>query len=332
MTEKWDRQKVLDLARGFMPPCVLAAGVSLDLFTTLGRNESTAAALADGLAVDRRGLTILLDALAAMGLLRKDGQAYSVDGPVRELLSRDAPGSVFHAARHIAFLAPRWADIAEVVRTAVPYTKREGYEPPAEALESFIEAMDVFVGSEARDMAEQVDLNGVSRLLDVGGGPGTHTIAFLQANPGLSAVLFDRPEVIEIARRHVAQANLTDRVELVAGDFYCDALPDGCQAAWVSAVIHMNSRRQNCELFEKVSRALSPGGKIFIRDHVMDSAHTTPASGALFAINMLVSTAGGGTYSLGEISEDLQQAGFQHPRLLRGDAEMSCVATADLPA
>lgn len=327
----WTGEAILELSRGYMGPLVLGAAARLNIWTVLGRQAKSAEQLAGEIGCDRRALTALLDALAAMGLLAKSGQGYVSPPEVFDLLSQDGPHSIYHAVHHIAVIQPRWAVLDEVVKTGVPYTLREGYEPPAGALTSFIEAMHVFSRPEADKVVAQVDLGDATRLLDVGGGPGTWTLAFLNANPNLRAVLFDRPEVIPIARRHVEAEGMAERVTLSPGDFYTDELPDGCDAAWVSAIIHMNSRQQNRELFAKVNRVLSAGGQIIIRDHVMDESHTRPVSGAMFALNMLVSTAGGGTFTFAEIAEDLAAAGFGRCELLEGQAEMNCLVRARKP-
>ena len=122
---------------------------------------------------------------------------------------------------------------------------------------------------------------------------------------------------------------MADRVRFVGGDFAGgEPLPAGADLAWVSAIVHQNSRRQNRELFAKVHTALVPDGQIMIRDIVMDDTHTSPPGGAMFAINMLVATEGGGTFSFAELSEDLHDAGFGDPVLVRGERDMDCVVSA----
>jgi SAM-dependent methyltransferase len=118
-------------------------------------------------------------------------------------------------------------------------------------------------------------------------------------------------------------------VRFVAGDLDADAaLPSGADLVWVSAIVHMNSRAQNRELFRKVHAALVPGGRILIRDMVMDDSHTNPRAGALFAVNMLVRTEGGGTFSFAELCEDLATAGFRDPTLRRGQRDMDAIVSA----
>ncbi|KKN34241.1 hypothetical protein LCGC14_0795400, partial [marine sediment metagenome] len=107
--------------------------------------------------------------------------------------------------------------------------------------------------------------------------------------------------------------------------------PTGADLAWVSAIVHMNSRAENRDLFAKVHAALVEGGRILIRDVVMDDSHTAPPAGAMFAINMLVNTPGGGTFSFPELSEDLRAAGFDDPALLRSDEFMNGVVQARRP-
>jgi hypothetical protein len=126
----------------------------------------------------------------------------------------------------------------------------------------------------------------------------------------------------------MAQAGLRDRVRFVAGDFYEDQLPSGCDLAWVSAIVHQNSRAQNRELFGRIHRALEPDGRVLVRDIIMEPSRIAPVMGALFAVNMLVSTEEGGTFTLDELREDLEAAGFHDVRQVRHDAGMHAVVGA----
>ncbi len=162
----------------------------------------------------------------------------------------------------------------------------------------------------------------------MGGGSGTWTMAFLRADPNVKATWFDLPFVVPLVQRRLRRAGFLSRVWLVAGDFYEDNLPTGADLVWVSAIVHQNSRAQNRDLFRKAFRALQPGGHIAIRDIVMQSSRTQPVRGALFAVNMLVATKGGGTFTFRELREDLESAGFRNVTLARPDAEMNAVVIA----
>jgi predicted O-methyltransferase YrrM len=167
--------------------------------------------------------------------------------------------------------------------------------------------------------------------LDIGGASGTWTIAFLRACPSAQATLFDLPHVIAMARQRLSAAGLEKRVRLVPGNFTLDALPRGADLAWVSAIVHQNSRVQNRALFAKVLAALVPGGRIAIRDILMEEDRTRPVAGALFAINMLVATEGGSTFTFAELRKDLEAAGFAEARVVRHDEAMNGILVATKP-
>ncbi|MCG3147178.1 MAG: hypothetical protein PCFJNLEI_00616 [Verrucomicrobiae bacterium] len=126
----------------------------------------------------------------------------------------------------------------------------------------------------------------------------------------------------------LTKVGVRSRVNLVKGNFYTDPLPKGCDLAWVSAIVHQNSRQQNRQLFRKIYRALDAGGRIAIRDILMEESRTAPISGALFAVNMLVGTEGGGTFTFAELRDDLKAAGFVGAKVVRQDAGMNAVVVA----
>jgi hypothetical protein len=198
-------------------------------------------------------------------------------------------------------------------------------------LAAFIGAMDVVGQDISLEVADACDIGRHHRLLDVGGASGTYTAAFLKKAPGLRATIFDLEEVIPMARAKVASEGLSGRVELVAGDFYRDELPGDHDLVLLSAIIHQNDPGQNVDLYRKAFNALVPGGTILIRDHIMDVSRTSPVAGALFAINMLVNTRGGSTYTFEEVRRGLAEAGFRDITLLRRGERMDGLVEGTKP-
>jgi predicted O-methyltransferase YrrM len=188
--------------------------------------------------------------------------------------------------------------------------------------------MNNFTEAVAPEIVGQLGAVKFQRLLDIGGASGTWTMAFLRAVPEATAVLFDLPEVIPLARQRLTAAGLIDRVTLVAGDYNVDPLPAGADFAWLSAIVHQNSPAQNRALYGKIHAALAPGGTLVIRDIVMEASRTAPASGALFAVNMLVATEGGNSYTLDEFRDDLTGAGFPEVQQIHEDAGMNSLVRA----
>ncbi len=147
----------------------------------------------------------------------------------------------------------------------------------------------------------------------------------------INAVIFDLEGVIPIAKENIREEHFQDRVDLVAGNFYKDELPGGCNIALLSAIIHQNSLEQNFELYQKIYRVLDPGGVLLIRDHIMDASRTKPPAGALFALNMLVNTPAGDTYTFSEVKDYLEKAGFIEVKLIMSGEKMDCLVEAIKP-
>src|SRR5512140_722152 len=313
---------LLALARNFMESRVLLTGAELDLFTLLAPEPLGLDEVARRTGADRRALEMLLDALAAQGLLVKEGGRWRTEPSVAPYLVEGAEGSILPMVLHDANRWNRWSDLT---RKVVPGLA--GSAGP-EFLGAFIGAMHVVAARQADEIVAAVGAGEARRLLDVGGGSGSYTLAFLRANPGMTATLFGRPAVVEMARARLGAAGVLPRVTLAGGDFETDPLPPGHDLAFVSAILHQNSRAGNLALYERIHEALVPGGRLVIRDHVMQPDRTRPRAGALFAINMLVGTAGGGTYTFDEIADGLARSGFERVKLLQGGEKMDALVEA----
>ena len=324
----WTPGELNALMRSYQEAAVLAAAAELDVFSRLARGPSTARALAKRITCDLRGLTILMDALAALRLLVKKDDRYSLCPGVADVFTPGGACTCLGMAQHQANCMRRWGQLASVVKTGRPAKRIPSVRGAAGDRESFIAAMNNTSAPVADAVVRRARPVEFCQLLDIGGASGTWTITFLRACPSATAVLFDLPPVIPMADRRLRAAGLRDRVRLVPGDFTTDPLPAGADLAWVSAIAHQNSRKENQGLFAKVFTALAPGGSIVIRDILMDETRTGPLSGALFAVNMLVGTKGGGTFTFGELREDLESAGFRETAVLHKDEGMSSLVVA----
>jgi hypothetical protein len=324
----WTRDEILELARSFQPACLLAAAADLDLFRVLADGPMTAETLAHRLSSDLRATTTLLDALAALRLLDKRDASYSLSPSVAELLGQSGPGSVLSMAQHQANCLRRWAQLAATVKTGRPCARIPSIRGGAADQDAFVLAMNDLASATADSLIQHVRPLEFRCLLDVGGGSGTWTAAFLRACPQGRAILFDLPAAIPLAQRRFDDLGMSGRVTLVAGDFDVDSLPPGADLAWVSAIVHQNSRRENRSLFRKVAAALVDGGRIAIRDMLMESSRIEPVAGALFAVNMLLGSRGGGTYTFDELREDLEDAGFIEAIAAHREPSMNSIVLA----
>ncbi|MGD1032467.1 MAG: methyltransferase [Opitutaceae bacterium] len=329
---KWSADRVLEVAKGYREAAVLAAAVDLEVFDALAGRRLTAAQIARRIRGDLRAATILLDVLAALDLLGKSGGRYAVPAAVARALTAGGTDSVLAMSQHHSNCMRRWAQLARVVRTGKPPACVPSVRGRRADAAAFIGGMHDLNSRASVKLVREIQPLPFRHLLDAGGASGTWTIAFLRANPKGRATIFDLPHVIPMARRRLRRLKLAGRVRLVAGDFFRDKLPEGADLAWISAIVHQFTRRQNRVLFRKVFQALEPGGRIAIRDVVMEASRTRPVSGALFAVNMLAGTAGGGTFTFGELEEDLRSAGFAGARLVHSGEGNDSVVIARRPA
>lgn len=319
MPKQWTVDEISNAARAFQPACVLTAAADLDIFSVLHNSPMTAQALAAELHTDPRATAVLLDALTALELLTKQNNTYSVPPNLTELLTETSPNNLLPMVRHLANCLRRWVQLARITQTGKPPERTPSIRGEAADNAAFIGAMHNFSAPAAAEVVSRLQPLNFTHLLDVGGASGTWTIAFLQAASQAKATLFDLPHAIPMAEKRLTEAGLSDRVTLLAGDFYEDDLPTGADFTFLGAIAHQNSREHNRALFVKVHAALKEDGLVVIRDVVMDPSHTSPPAGALFAINMLVATPAGGTYTFDEYAEDLTSAGFAEVTLVHRD-------------
>jgi predicted O-methyltransferase YrrM len=325
----WNSDSILNLSRAFMESRLLLSGAEIDVFTHLS-SPKTLDEITSLLESDRRATEILLDALTAMKLLEKEDERYHCPEPAASLLSSESEHSVRPMILHSASVWQRWSLLSDVVRTG------NTAAPPAglfekEELTAFIFAMHVVGRHMADEIAVIAKAQASRALLDVGGATGTYAEAFLNQYPEMRATLFDRPAVIEMAETRLASSPVRKRITLSSGDFYTDPLPAGHDLVLLSAIIHQNSPEQNVALYKKCFDALTPRGRLLVRDHVMQPDRVKPEGGALFAVNMLVATEGGNCYTFEDIRSGLYAVGFVNARQIRDGGRMDGLVEAYKP-
>ena len=303
---------VHELIRGFMPSRAVLTGLELDVFTAVA-DGAAADLVAQRIQASRRGTEMLLNALAALKLLRKEKGIFR-NTPLSARFFADAsPDSARKALLHTANIWHRWSNLTGSVLAGTP-APRTG---DGEWTTTFIAAMDRNARERSQAVVNTVGAEGIHRILDLGGGSAAYSIAFAKANSEVTAEVLDLPDVIPLTQKYIRKAGLTDRIRARVGDMLLDPLGDSFDLVLLSAICHMFSPDENRALYRRAHAALVPGGRLLVQDFILEPEKTAPRFAALFSLNMLVGTRSGSSYSEPDYTAWLTEAGFRDIRRVR---------------
>lgn len=312
------------IATAFQQSRVLLTAVELDLFTAIGNKSLSSDNIAARLGTGIRATDRLLNALCAIGLVSKKNNLFSNTPAATNFLIKNKKGYMA-GLMHTSGLWKTWSTLTDAVKKGSkavrdPITKRS-----SEWFEAFIAAMHHRAAANAPGVVAKLDFSKTSKMIDIGGGSGAYAMAFVRAKKEMTATVFDLPNVIPLTKKYVAEAGFLDRINFVKGDYNINEFGKDYDLVFFSAIIHINSPDKNQSLMDKAARALKPGGQVAIQDFIMDKDRTTPPFGTFFALNMLVGTEDGDTYTEAEVKSWLKKSGFTGIRRLEGEGPASMI-------
>lgn len=317
-------ESLMAASSGYRNAAILQTAVKLDLFTLVSSSANTVDAIAAATHADKRALARLLEACCGIGWLRKEDGKYVNPPAVDSHLVLGKPDYIGFAILHGYDLYSRWGTLYEVVMSGKATPHPEASDETDAALvtgnsvayrasraEVFAGAMDVSGRAVAPILAKNLDLSSARTLLDVGGGPGRYTEAFLLANPHLCAAILDLPDTIDVAKKRLAGTSVFDHISFISGSYFDVELPAAYDAVFLSSIIHSLGDDDVLKLFQRLASSVAPGGRLLVRDFFLNEERTGPEWPAVFAINMLVQTDGGRSYTAEETRSLLRRAGFK---------------------
>jgi SAM-dependent methyltransferase len=308
-----DFAELAALASGHAEARAIQTALKLEIFDMLERAPLDEAALATAISANRRATGLIANAMVALGLLDKRGGRYSLNDATRRYLLRSSGEYLGGLILFDEAIFETWTHLEQTIRTGAPARATDMFQSRPAETERFIRAMDSLTRARGDPayVAGRLDLSKVSMLADIGGGPGTYTVALLRRWPHLRAAIYDLPATLEVARKILAEREPTAsaRIDLVRVDYLYDDIPGPCGALFMSNIIHSEDETDNAQLVRKCFRALEPGGMLIIKDHIMNADLTEPRAGAIFALYLLMATRGR-DYSFDEVSRWLRDAGF----------------------
>ncbi len=309
-------ERIEQMIRGFMPSRSILTALELDIFTAVG-DGANAEQIAAKIEADARAAAMLLNALVALGLLAKRDGIYTNTPETARFFVRDSKDNQRDGLLHTANIWHRWSTLTEAVRQGSAVADRRTRPPdtrPPEWTLNFIAGMQRNARLRAPLVVKALGVEGVRRVLDLGGGSGAYSIAFAQASPDVRCEILDLPEVVPLTAGYVAKAGVEAQIAIRAGDMLQDDLGSGYDLILLNAICHMFSEEQNRALFRRVRRALAPKGRLAVQDFILNPDKTGPVQAALLSLNMLVGTGGGASYNEPEYSAWMKDAGFAEVR------------------
>jgi len=308
----------MQMATGYWASATLLAANELNLFGILGDDPVTATYVAKQMAGDVRAVTMLLDACSGLGLLVKrhgedGGEAVYVNAPAASaFLVPGKPGYLGGALRWSADQYAAWGRLADSVRTGAPAVAPKLHlgDDPIQT-RNFVMGMHFRTLGVARGVVPFLNLDGVGRLLDVGGGPATYAVMLAERYPELTVEVLDLPAVAAIAEGLVAQSGFSVRVSVRPGDAVADDYgSEEYDAVLFSGVLHQMAPHTIVSMLRSAHKALKPGGRIWISDMMLDPDKTQPAFSTLFSLQMLLTSEEGAVFSVAECLDWLAEVGF----------------------
>lgn len=297
----WDQ-----MIRGFQPSRCILTALELDVFTAVGDGAS-AEEVGTKIEANARAVAMLLNALVSLGLLTKDGERYRNTSDSARFFVRGSKDNQRNGLLHTANLWHRWSTLTEAVRrgSRVPIDRDQ-----TEWTQNFIAGMQRNAKHRAPLIVKNIGTTGVRRILDLGGGSGAYSIAFAKASPEVHCDILELPDVVPLTFEYVKNAGVSGQISFCPGDMLRDDLGSNYDLILLNAICHMFSQEQNQQLFRRARQALASRGRLAVQDFILNHEKTGPQHAALFALNMLVGTEAGASYSETEYTSWMKAAGF----------------------
>jgi ubiquinone/menaquinone biosynthesis C-methylase UbiE len=314
-------ERLMQLTWGYAPPLILEAAIRHRIFDVLDNGPRTVEEVEEATGASARGLTAVMNALVGLEFLTKDARGrYALTPESAAFLVSTKPtfqgGLILHCSEQ---LIPKWVRLNEIVATGRPVEAVNQERLGGDFFHKFVEDIFPMSYGSAQKLASVLDLDGAGQplhVLDVAAGSGVWGIALAQRSQRVRVTAVDWPEVIPITRKTVARFGLMKRFQFVTGDLLAADFGGDYAVVTLGHILHSEGEQRSRALLRRTFDALASGGTVAVAEFLVNDERTQPLVGLLFAVNMLVNTDSGDTYSFREISSWLGEAGFVNTRTL----------------
>ena len=330
-------ERLMQFTFGFAPPLMIEAAIRHGIFDSLDAGAKTIEQLCTETRTSRRGLSAVLNALVGLKILAKDGAGrYLLTLESATFLVRRKPS--FHGAFFLLTsesMLSAWGRLYDVVQNGQPARRINLKEDGVDFFLQFVEDIFPIHNRAAQQLGRVLGVSdAVSPLsvLDLAAGSGVWSIALAQQSPHVRVTAVDWPGVIPVTKKVAARSAVIDQYIFVAGDLLDVNFGREHQIATLGHILHSEGEERSRQLLRKVFDALAPGGTIAIAEILVDAARSTALPALIFAVNMLVNSDHGDTFSLDEITGWLHDAGFDDVHTVEASGLAPLLILATKPA
>lgn len=314
-------ERLMQFAFAYAPPLIIGAAVNNRVFDLLQSGAKTIKQLSKETGASERGLRAVMNALVGLGLLSKDRkERYSLTLQSEAFLISNKPGSLAgFFAMNSTHLVPDWLHLSESVKTGLPPIALNQEVHGPEFFSALVENIIPMSYPAARKLGQALRLSKAQqpvRVLDIAAGSGIWGIGLAQQSPQVRVTAQDWAAMIPITKRITKQFGMADQFDYIEGDVLRANLGTGYDIATLGHILHTEGQERSRQLLKHVFRALKSGGIVAIGEWLVNDARTAPPNGLIFAVNMLVHSEHGDTFSFNEIKRWLEEAGFKKVRKL----------------
>ena len=304
---------IFQLALAYRSSAVFFTASDLDVFSQIGSGALTAAQVAERCGAAPEPMRMVLETCADLGLLARDGDSFRNTPTTNVFLTKGRPAYLGDSLKYARDLYPAWGAMTQLVTTGKPTMPPETILGEDKAkTRAFVMAMHERAKGIGSVLPHNVSLAGRTRLIDIGGGPGTYSVELCRQTPGLSATVLDRPGVLEVTRELVDAAGFADRVTLMPGDYLETPFGSGFDAALLSGMMHRETAAHVNLLLRRTFDALEAGGQIMVSDVFFDDDRkNSPPFTTSFAINMMLTSNHGSAHAKTEMARWMTANGFR---------------------
>jgi hypothetical protein len=316
-------ERIMQIGLGFWASKTLLSAVEIEVFTQLAGGSADFETLRGRLGLHTRAARDFLDALVALGFLRrKDGQ-YSNTAETDLFLDKRKPtylGGILEMSNNRLYGFRK--DLTPALRTGMPQNEAKTGEEPfftvlyadPQRLKEFLRAMSGLSRPANLAIARQLSWENYATYVDVGTAQGDLAVQIALQHSHLTGIGFDLPEVGPIFEEYIRESRLADRVRFIGGNFFTDPLPKA-DVVSMGHILHDWNLEEKMMLLAKAYEALPDGGAVVIYDSVIDADRSKNSFGLLMSLNMLIETPGGFDYTGADCEGWMRQVGFRQTRV-----------------